>query len=355
MQIKTEENKIAKRSPQRGFSRLYFPVLFLIGLVVIYMVIQLYSGNEMHSFHIVTMDTSLELTFTWSDSSEAEQIRETVLNEIERLETILSRTRAESEVSEINRQAGIKAVVVSKEVLDVTERAYEYALLSEGAFDPTIAPLIDLWGFLDHSYRVPGPAEIAETLDLVNFKLLQIDRKEESIYLPEKEMGLELGGIAKGFIVDRVLEVLLAAGVEHAFVNAGGDIGLIGAKPDGEEWRIGIRNPREEHKIIAIIPAADGSIVTSGDYERAFTENGVSYHHILDPETGMPARGLISVTILAGQAIEADALSTAVFVLGPERGMELIEKIDGAEGVLITPQLEIMVSSGLEDIIELHP
>lgn len=355
MQIKSEESKKEKSSSRRDFSRLYFPVLFLIGLVVIYMVIQLYTGNEMHSFHIVTMDTSMELTFNWPDSSEAEQIKESVLDEIERLESILSRTRTDSDVSEVNRQAGIKPVAVSREVLDVAERAYEYARLSEGAFDPTIAPMIDLWGFLDHQYRVPGPAEIAETLELVNYKLLQISRNDESIYLPEKEMGLELGGIAKGFIVDRVLEVLLAAGVEHAFVNAGGDIGLIGAKPDGEDWRIGIRNPREEHKIIAILPAAGGSLVTSGDYERAFTANGVSYHHILDPETGMPARGLISVTILARQAVEADALSTAVFVLGPERGMELIEKSDGAEGVLITPQLEVLVSSGLEEIIELHP
>lgn len=301
------------------------------------------------------MDTVVELSFSGPTNREAEQIKDEALQEIERLEALFSRTLPESDVSEVNRQAGIRPVTVSNEVFHVAGEAYAYALLSDGAFDPTIAPLIDLWGFLDHQYRVPGTAELITTLSFVDYTRLEIVSEEHSLFLPDKNMGLELGGIAKGYIVDRILHILKAAGIEHAFVNAGGDIGLIGTRPDGEQWRIGVRNPREENNIIAVLPAAGGSIVTSGDYERAFTVDGLSYHHILDPKTGLPARELISVTIVAGEAIIADAFSTAVFVLGPDKGMDLIEKSEGVEGLLITPQLEMIVSSGLEGIVELHP
>jgi FAD:protein FMN transferase len=144
-------------------------------------------------------------------------------------------------------------------------------------------------------------------------------------------------------------------GVENAFVNVGGDIGMIGVKPDGNPWRIGIRNPRNDTNIIAVLPAFDGAVVTSGDYERVFEVDGKTYHHILDPKDGMPARVLASVTIAADTAIAADALSTAVFVMGPVEGMSLIESLPGVEGILITPDLEIIVSSGLHERAELNP
>lgn len=350
-----KENQNSNKSSGRGIPRVYFPLILLVGLAVAYIATQNFSTSQLHTFQLVTMDTVVELSFSGPDNRKAGQIKEEVLQEIERLEALFSRTRPESEVSEVNRQAGILSVSVGAEVFHVAEQAYAYARISDGAFDPTIAPLIDLWGFLDHNYRVPGTAEILETLPLVDYTRLELVREEQSLFLPEENMGLELGGIAKGFIVDRILDLLKAAGIEHAFVNAGGDIGMIGSRPDGEKWRIGIRNPREEERIIAVLPAAAGSIVTSGDYERAFTEDGINYHHILDPKTGLPARELISVTIVAGEAVEADAISTAVFVLGPEKGLDLIEKRTGVEGLLITPQMEIIISSGLENIVELHP
>lgn len=345
-----------KQAQRRKLTGPYFiiPVLVLFA-IFLYLFFQNNSSDRLEVSYRTTMDTSVELRFVPGSSKESGQVREDVFTEIERLEELFSRSISGSEISQINNSAGRRPVSVSPEVIYVTEKAIDYANLSSGAFDPTIAPLIDLWGFLGQNFRLPGITEIEETLPLVDYTLLEIDSSRSTIYLPREGMSLELGGIAKGYIVDQALQVLIRAGIEHAFINAGGDIGLIGAKPDGSPWRIGVRHPREENEIIAILPSIGGAVVTSGDYQRTFEENSISYHHILNPETGMPSRELVSVTIVAPTATEADALSTAVFVLGPARGMALIESMPKVEGVLITPDLKLLVSSGLEGIIEIQP
>jgi len=321
-----------------------------------YIYSQTLDAASTFTYHHVTMDTMVELRFQSDSRRAAEEIRDQVFAEIERLEKLFSRTIEESDVVAVNRQAGRSEVAVSPEVFYVVEQSLYYAGLSEGAFDPTVAPLVDLWGFMDDAeQRVPEQDEISRALNLVDYRLVEILPAKNEIFLPVENMALELGGIAKGYIVDRTLEVLDEAGVEHAFVNAGGDIGLIGTRPDGEPWRIGVRNPRLEQELIAIIPGEDMAVVTSGDYERTFEKDGVKYHHILDPESGKPARYLAGVTITAPTALKADVLSTAVFVLGPEKGMELIESLGEVEGILITPELDIYVSSGLEDAAEIKP
>jgi len=196
---------------------------------------------------------------------------------------------------------------------------------------------------------------MANSIGLVDYTRIELDKDLSTIYLPDTGMSMELGGIAKGFIIDRALQILTEAGVQNAYINAGGDIGLIGPNRGGKPWIIGIRHPRDNNEVIAVLPVSGGAVVTSGDYERVFEEGGVTYHHILNPRTGMPAIDLISVTIIAETVIEADALSTAVFVLGPVDGLALIEELPGIEGILITPELELLVSSGLEGILELNP
>lgn len=329
------------------------PVLMIAG-VAGYAIYQNVSGDDMHTAYILTMDSSLEMRFSESSTKPADQLEEEVFNAVERLENIFSRTAESSDISRVNDAAGKSPVLVSSEVLYVTQKALHYAALSSGAFDPTIGPLIDVWGFLGQDYRVPEADQLKNALSLVDHTLINVDDALSTVYLPEEKMVLELGGIAKGYIVDQALDILRAAGVEHAFINAGGDIGLLGLNPEGEPWQIGVRHPRELNVIIAVIPMHGGAIVTSGDYERSFEDEGVDYHHILDPVKGYPARGLASVTIIAETAIEADALSTAVFVLGPERGMALIEEKSAVEGILITPEIEVLLSSGLEDIVELR-
>ncbi len=335
------------------------PFYLIAALAVIASIFFIYYYNspaeKLYQYYHVTMDTQVELLLLNNSSHNAELVSDAVFAEMERLENIFSRSLQDSEINLINRSAGIEPAAVSHEMLYVVSQANYYAQLSEGAFDPTIAPLIDLWGFLGQAYRVPSEAEILTALPLVNYSLVQIDNSRQSIYLPEKKMALELGGIAKGYIIDRALDILTAAGVEHAFINAGGDIGLLGSKPGGSPWQIGVRHPREENKIIAVLPVTHGAVVTSGDYQRAFVEEGTKYHHLLNSKSGMPARELVSVTIYAATALEADALSTTVFLLGPVKGMALIEAMPGVEGILITPALEILISHGLADLVELEP
>jgi FAD:protein FMN transferase len=302
----------------------------------------------------MSMDTTVELRLQAESRKEAESVKAGLVTEMERLEGLLSRSLSGSDVNRVNRMAGQEPAQVSPETLAVTRAALEFARLTEGAFDPTIAPLLNIWGFLGQQYRVPAMDEIEAALALVDYRLLELDPQRGTVYLPEAGMSLDLGGIAKGYIVDRGLALLSRSGIRHAFLNAGGDIGLLGSRPDGTPWRIGVRHPREENQYIAVIPLNGGAVVTSGDYERTFEQNSVRYHHILDPSTGQPALSLSSVTIVAQTAMEADALSTAVFVLGPQRGLALVEQLSGVEAVLVTAGLEILISSGLQEKIELQ-
>lgn len=336
------------------FLRLHFFIPVLLLAIVLYFSHPGRSSNNLHVISRLTMETSIEVRLTDGRNESAEEIAEKIFAEIERLEKLFSRSIQGSDIGMINSSAGLHPVQVSEEVFYVTERAIDFATLSDGAFDPTIAPLIDIWGFLGQEFRVPSEKELENSIALVDYNKIELNKEQSAIYLPDARMSMELGGIAKGFIVDRALQVLIEAGVQNAFINAGGDIGLIGSSPGGDPWKIGVRHPRD-NKIIAVLPASGGAVVTSGDYERAFEEDGARYHHILNPRTGRPAIDLTSVTIIAETVIEADALSTTVFVLGPARGMALIEELPGVEGILITPDLEILVSSGLEGIVELHP
>jgi FAD:protein FMN transferase len=306
-----------------------------------------------HIFFLTTMDTAVELHFNFSDRERAAQIKEEVSNEMERLEKLLSRSAAESEIAKINRLAGLEPVPVRPETLAVIQQALNYSVISGGAFDPTIGPLINSWGFLGQQYSLPSETEIEKALALVDYRKVIIDLTLPAVYLPAEGMNLELGGIAKGFIVDRAVDVLKNNNVTEAFINAGGDIALLGNNRNNK-WRIGIRHPRKADEIIAILDLENGAVATSGDYQRCFELNGLNYHHLIDPSTGRPARDLISVTVIADQVSEADALATSVFILGLEKGILLIENLDGVEGILITPELDVISSSGLNGLLELQ-
>lgn len=335
------------------------PLFFILGSIIVIIAALLYiswqgtASARLHDFAHMLMGTEVTLRLHSDNRREAEQAGQAAFEEMARVEALLSRTVDDSDVERVNRRAGSGPVTVSPETVTVLRAALEYAQLSGGAFDPTVAPLLDLWGFPGGDKRVPEPAEIETLLPLVDFNLVELDEQSGTVFLPAAGISIDLGAIAKGYNVDRGLAVLSAAGVKHAFLNAGGDIGLLGTRPDGSPWRIGIGHPREPGQVIGVLPlSGDIAVVTSGDYERFFEEGGRSYHHILDPSTGYPSRLLAGVTIVAPTAMEADALSTAVFVLGPARGMELVEDLPGVEAVLITPELKVTVSSGLKDIFE---
>lgn len=266
---------------------------------------------------------------------------------LETYESLLSRTKEGSDVWKINHSNG-SPVAVSNETAQLIQTALDYSVRSDGAFDITIAPLLDLWNFKpeQHEGTVPDADQIQEALSHVDYKNVQLDGT--TVTLLDPQASIDLGGIAKGYIADRLRDYLVSEGCDSALINLGGNILTVGAKPDGSAFRVGIRKPfSESDKQLETVACKDRSVVTSGTYERYFEQDGKRYHHILNPTDGYPVEnGLASVTILSPTSTDADALSTACFVLGPEKGLELIETLDGIEALFVTDELEEIASSG---------
>ncbi|MBT9169130.1 MAG: FAD:protein FMN transferase [Syntrophomonadaceae bacterium] len=299
------------------------------------------------------MDTVVETMIYTANSKAGENALSAAFFEAVRLEAILNRHRAGSELKAINLLAGKEPLSVSADTFTNISLALEVGRLTSGAFDLTVAPLLELWGFATGNTVVPSQQELAKVLPLVDYRRVRLTEEGMQVFLENDGMKVDLGGIAKGYIVDKAVEVLQAAGISSGTVDAGGDIRVIGSKPDGSPWRIGIRHPRERRELVAIVDLRDKAIVTSGDYERFFTVGGQRYHHLLDPQTGLPVRGVTSVTIVAPNAFTADAYSTAVFVMGQERGMALVESLPELEAIIITEDGQIHLSSGLEGQVEI--
>lgn len=265
------------------------------------------------------------------------------------VETSMNEWREGSPIAEINRLAGGKPVAAPGAVRRILHRGMEIGARTHGAFDVTWAALWGLWDFSARAKpHVPDPAEVAARLRLIDYRKVEIDDRAGTVRLPVAGMKLGLGGIAKGWALDEAAKLLRSRGVRNFSVTAGGQV-YVGGQHGDRPWRVGIRNPRGSgDDILAVFDAHDASASTSGDYEHFFNVDGVLYHHILDPSTGMPARGLRSVTVLAADATLADALSTALMVLGRAKSLALLEKFPGVECVLIDDHGEMWSSPGLQ-------
>jgi len=284
---------------------------------------------------------------------DAESLVRRAFWEIRRVEGVMSPHLPGSELCTLNSRAGGGWVRVSDELRGLLERCLEYSELSKGAFDATVGPISELWGFSSDSPALPEPSRIAELLPLVGYRKLDLSEDRVRFRLPG--MKLDLGGAAKGYAVDRALELLRASGARGALVNAGGDLGYFGTKPGGGSWRVAIAHPRDEGVLVEVDGLKFEAVATSGDYQRFFIKDGVRYHHILDPLTGYPARACVSSTVWARSVTDADILSTAVFVMGPEKGLRLIEGLPGAEALVFFEEegkLKYRFSSGLRGKIK---
>ena len=272
------------------------------------------------------------------------------IEEIESRMSINESKYQSTEILELNRQAGRQAVEISADTLAVLQQAINIGHLSDGAFDASIEPLISLWDITGQNPGVPSATPIAEAARHVDLSLMQID--ENRAFLPMEGMGVDLGGVAKGYAAGEAARLLEEAGFCCAILNFGGDIVTIGEKPDGSDWRIGIQHPAMSRGNLlgAVQIRGSMSVVTSGTYERGFEQDGIRYHHLLDPKTGFPAQnGLTSVTVVAADPTQADALATAAFVLGPKRGMDLLTSLPNTEGIFVRADGIIEVSQGLQD------
>ena len=263
------------------------------------------------------MGTRVEATIHHTDILASQQAVLAAFLEMERIEQVLSAHIPESEVSEINDAAGIVPVRVSRETFEIVSRARGYSEQSGGLFDATVGPLSRLWGFSDdRGIEVLDSSIVVDLLRLVDYRAVQLSQADTSVFLPRKGMALDLGGIAKGYAVDRAAAVLRERGIDHFLLNAGGDIYAAGLKDGQHPWRVGIKHPGRPQDLIAAFGLSDGAVATSGDYERFVDIEGVRYHHILDPRTGRPGRLSRSASALAATAEEADVLATLHFLLG---------------------------------------
>ena len=301
-----------------------------------------------------SMGAEARLTAWTEDGAAARAAFDEVFQELDRLESLMSVWRADSDVVRLNEAAGRAPVTISPDVMEVLRAAREMSDATGGAFDVTFGAFADVWKF-DHDQddRIPSDAQIQARLPLVNYRDLELDAGKRTAVLRRTGMRVHLGGIGKGYAVDRAASILRQRGIRDFLIQFGGDLYAGGRRGD-RPWRAAIQDPRGPvGRTFASLDLSDSSFSTSGDYERYFVHDGVRYHHIMDPRTGRPARGARSVTIVARNATTADALSTGVFALGPAAGMELLERLPDVEGVIVTDRNEVLVSSGLKGRLQM--
>jgi FAD:protein FMN transferase len=304
------------------------------------------------------MGTHLAMTAYTTPALDATKVHEAfnaAADEIRRIEAAMTTWRPDSELSKINEAAGVAPVAVGQETYEVISASIHTSEISEGTFDITFESLHGLWKFdQDLDPHPPTDAQVKAKLPLLSYHHIHLDEVKRTVFLDTKGVRISLGGIAKGYAVDHAAKVLSDRGLQAFFVQAGGDLYTRGHKPDGTEWQAGVRDPRgPDGSYFAMLAVSDHAFSTAGDYERSYFANGKRYHHIIDPRTGYPATASRSVTIWAPTALVADELDDAVFILGPEKGLALIESQDGVGAVIVDAHDKVWVSKRLQGKVQI--
>ncbi len=325
-------------------------LLFIIALMIVYLV-RVGAVPLQFDEHRIMMGTLVSITAYANDEAAARRAVEQAFDEIARIEKATTRYSPESGVAAINaRGQGEETLYIDLDVSQVIARSLYISRVSGGAFDVTVGPLVDLWSF-EEGARPPDGADVERVLARIGYEAIRLHPTSGNMTLPPGAE-IDLDGIAKGYAVDKAHRYLRMSGAfSGAILDAGGDLRFLGSPPGGGPWKVGIKHPRGDG-LLGVVTADGGSVATSGDYQHWFELDGVRYHHILDPDTGYPARGAMSVTVLTERCMDADAFATAVFVLGPRRGMRLVEREEGVEAVIVTGEDEVdevLLSSGLEE------
>jgi thiamine biosynthesis lipoprotein len=293
------------------------------------------------------MGTLVTLTAVGPSEGTAQEAVVAGFQEIRRLEEILSTWIPTSDLSRVNAMAGREPVRVPPEAFHLVKRSLELAEVTEGGFNIAVGPAVELWSVTERTY-IPSDDELARLKPLADLSLVRLDEQAGTIFLALPGMRIDVGGIGKGYAADRAVEVMQKTGATAGVAALSGDIKTFGHMPAGHRFRFGIRHPREPGVLLATLDMENEAISTAGDYERYFERDGVRYHHILDSKTLHPARLCQSVTVVATEGTLADGLDTGIFVLGPERGMALVERLEGVEAVIVDAAGQVLVSSGLQ-------
>ena len=300
------------------------------------------------------MGTLVQITAIGPDDQIAGRAAAAGFAEIRRLEGLLSTWIPTSELTQLTAFAGIKPVRASPDTLAVLLWSLEIARWTGGAFNIAIGPAVDAWSVTDEP-RIPNEAELARLKPLLDLARININEQAGTVFLTEPGMRIDVGGIGKGYAADQAVAAMKEAGATAGVVALSGDIKTFGEMPDGRPFLFGIRHPRADSALLARVDIRDEAISTAGDYERFFEKDGVNYHHILDPHTLLPARACQSVTVVARHGVVADGLDTGIFVLGPQRGIELVERLPDVEAVIVDHEGKVWISSGLQGRVHMEP
>jgi len=296
------------------------------------------------------MGTEITLTVVARSAEEGNVAIDAGMAELRRLDEMMSLYKDTSEITQVNLAAGKHPVKVSPEMIEVVEDGAKISKLSNGVFDLTIGPLVVLWQMRLKEGKVPTDAEIARIKPLVNYRNIVIDKRASTIYLKKAGMIMDFGGM-KGYAADRVAEIFEKRGITNAVIAVAGDIWVLGRRDDGKPWRIGVQHPREHDRVIAVLNLSDKYVSTSGDYERFVIKEKKRYHHIIDPRTGKPSRGVISATLVGDKGAFIDPLTKVPFIMGPEEGLKIAEQA-GAEAIVVDDQGKVYTTAGINKFLE---
>lgn len=319
-----------------------FLLLFISG------VLHPLSSQETHTRTLKLMGSKFDITVVAEDETMANGYIDLAVNEIKRIEERISSWDPNSETSEINRNAGVQPVTVSQELFDLIHRALEISKITDGAFDISYASMDNIWTFDGSMTQMPSKEDIRTSVEKVGYIHILMDSDRRTVFLEKKGMKIGFGGIGKGYAADKAKALLIGQGVTAGIINASGDMNTWGKQPGGEEWQVAITNPLNKNKVFAILPIKEGAVVTSGNYEKYVSFNGTRYSHIIDPRSGYPSSGVISATVFAPSAELADALATAIFVMGAEVGIDRINQLPQIECVIINDKGGIITSNNIK-------
>jgi len=292
------------------------------------------------------MGSDFEITVVAKTQLEADKQIAIAIGEISRIEALISSWKTTSETSNINKNAGASPVKVSEELFSLIQRALQISNLTDGAFDISYASMDKLWKYDGSMTQMPSKEAIKKSVAKVGYKDIVVDPQNSTVFLKNKGMKIGFGAIGKGYAADKAKKLLISNGVSGGIINASGDINSWGSKPSGSSWQVAITNPLNKNKAFAMLPIKD-AVVTSGNYEKYVIFNSRRYSHIIDPRTGYPSQGIISVTVFAPKAELADALATSVFVMGVETGIDRINQLKAVECIIITDTGNIITSNNL--------
>ncbi|HYA86657.1 MAG TPA: FAD:protein FMN transferase [Nitrospirota bacterium] len=296
------------------------------------------------------MGTDVTLTVVARSAEEGSAAIDAGMAELRRLDAMMSLYKDTSEITQVNLAAGKHPVKVSPEMIEVVEDGAKISKLSNGIFDLSIGPLVVLWQMRLKEGKIPTDAEIARIKPLVNYKNIVVDKRASTIYLKKAGMIMDFGGM-KGYAADRVADIFKKRGITNAVIAVAGDIWVLGRRDDGKSWRIGVQHPREHDKVIAVLDLSDKYISTSGDYERFVIREKKRYHHIIDPRTGKPSKGVISATLVGDKGAFIDPLTKVPFIMGPEEGLKIVRRV-GAEAIIVDDQGKVYTTDGINKFLD---